>query len=330
MSDNSLAQITEGLTKPATVLIEKIADATGTLYEPKHIVEVAKAQAEAAKIQAKAKAEVAIIQAESEIEITDRQRRAVQRWIVEQGQQQASIENTIIKAIPQLNEDADPHAIEDDWIIKFFDKCRLVTDNEMQDLYASILAGEANRAGSYSPKALTTLADMNQKGLILFNAFCSCCIVYLEDPIAFQYRKSSSNFKIRDARVPIITGSNTFSSNFQHGSGRFAQKSGAIYQRYGFGMSEFLFLLEHGLIQDVNTHTDYSHFWYNDEIWGILEPDTFGTEYQEIKISGYSLSSVGKELFHIAKRSSPRGHFELLIDFLQECYNVKIHRLPKK
>ena len=50
------------LAKPATALIEKIADATGTLYEPKHIVEVAKAQAEAAKIQAKAKAEVAIIQ----------------------------------------------------------------------------------------------------------------------------------------------------------------------------------------------------------------------------------------------------------------------------
>ena len=188
MSDNPLMNIGD-LAEPAKVLIEKIADATGTLYEPKHIVEVAKAQAEAAIIQgeseieiAKSKSEVAIIQAESEIEITDRQRRGAQRWLAEQGQQQESIENTIIKAIPQLNEDADPNAIEDDWIIKFFDKCRLITDENVQDLWASILAGEANSKGSYSPKALTTLADMNQKGLTLFNTFCSLCIVYLEDP----------------------------------------------------------------------------------------------------------------------------------------------------
>ena len=53
-------------------------------------------------------------------------------------------------------------------------------------LWASILAGEANSKGSYSPKALTTLADMNQKGLILFNTFCSLCIFNLEDPIAFS------------------------------------------------------------------------------------------------------------------------------------------------
>ena len=126
MSDNPLMNIGD-LAEPAKVLIEKIADATGTLYEPKHIIEVTKAQAEAAKIQAeseveiaKSKSEVARIQAESEIETTDLQRRALQRWIVEQGQQQASIENTITKAIPQLNEDADPKAIEDDWIIKFF------------------------------------------------------------------------------------------------------------------------------------------------------------------------------------------------------------------
>ena len=334
MSDNPLAQITEGLTKPATVLIEKIADATGILYEPKHIVEVAKAQAEAAKIQAeaeieiaKSKSEVAIIQAESKIEITDRQRRAAQRWLAEQGQQQESIENTIIKAIPQLNEDANPHAIDDDWIAKFFDKSRLVSDDKMQDLWASVLAGEANCAGLYSARALTTLADMDQKVAALFNTFCSLCIVSLEDSIALL--KSSSNFKIRDARVPIITGSNTFSGTFQHGSGKFAQKSEAIYQRYGFGINEFQLLLEYGLIQDENTHTVYSSFLYNDDFWGIKKlPSTEG-EFQPPRISGYSLSSVGKELFHITKRSNPRGYLESLIDFLKEYYDVKMYRFPK-
>ena len=57
MSDNSIMNIGD-LAEPAKVLIEKLADAGYVLYEPKHIVEVAKAKAEAA-----------IIQAESEIEI---------------------------------------------------------------------------------------------------------------------------------------------------------------------------------------------------------------------------------------------------------------------
>ena len=332
MSDNPLMNLGD-LAKPATALIEKVAEAANIRYEPKHIVKMAIAEAEAAKIQAeseiekaKAKSEVAIIQAESKIEITDRQRRAAQRWLAEQGQQQESIEDIITKSIPQLNEDADPHAIEDDWIIKFFDKCRLVSDEKMQDLWASILAGEANSAGSYSPKALTTLADMNQKAVMLFNTFCSLCIVNLDNPNLFL--KSPANFfKIRDARVPIITGSNTFSGNFQHGSDEFARKSETLYKRYFFGIDQFQLLLEHGLIQDVNTHTDYSHFWYNDEIWGILKTDTLGTEYQEIKISGYCLSSVGKELFHITKRSNPPGHFKLLIAFLEQCYKVEIDRV---
>jgi hypothetical protein len=42
----------EGLTKPATVLIEKISDAIGTLYRPRQIVREARAEAEAEKIKA--------------------------------------------------------------------------------------------------------------------------------------------------------------------------------------------------------------------------------------------------------------------------------------
>ena len=341
MSDNPLMNIGD-LAEPAKALIEKIADAGYILYEPKHIVAVAKAQAEAAKIQAeseieiaKTKAEVAKIQAGSEIEITDLHRRAAQRWIAEQGQQQASIENTTIKAIPQLKEDADPNAIEDDWIIKFFDKSRLVTADEVQDFWASILAGEANSAGSYSPKTLTTLADMNQKSLTLFNTFCSLCIVYLEDPNAFL--KSPANLKIRDARVPILRGSLTDAVTLKGRSDRnmdkSVQKSKAIYQKYGLGINEFQLLSEHGLIQD-ETYSQYSHFWCNNEIYVPLNPSTItppkAEDCQQITVSGFRLSSVGRELFHITKRDNPPEYLEHLIDFFEEFYDLKMYRFPKK
>lgn len=119
--------------------------------------------------------------------------------------------------------------------------------------------------------------------------------------------------------MPIITGSNTYSGIFQYGVGKSTQK-------YGFSIDEFQLLLEHGLIQDVNTHTEYSSFMYNDKIWGIEKRPPTDEEFQPPRISGYSLSSVGKELFHITKRSNPLGYFQLLIDFLEECYSVNIER----
>jgi hypothetical protein len=46
MSDQSLINLSE-LSKPATVLIEKISDALGGVFKPFQIVRVAKAEAEA-------------------------------------------------------------------------------------------------------------------------------------------------------------------------------------------------------------------------------------------------------------------------------------------
>ena len=326
MSDNPLVNL-EGLTKPVSdlgiALLEKIADAGYILYEPRHIRQVAKAKAKAAEIAA-----------ESQIKITDLHKRALHRWIEEEAQQQKNMEDIAIKAVPQLNEDANPHNIDNDWVAKFFDKSRLVTDDQMQDLWASILAGEANSAGSYSPKALTTLASMNQKVATLFNTFCSLCVVHLEDPNAFL--KSPSNFKIRDTRVPIITGSITDAATLQgrpnQGLDKSAQKSEAIYKKYGFGFDEFQLLLEHGLLQD-ETYSNYSHFWYNNEVYLPVNSSAtspFKTEdHQQITISGYRLSFVGRELFHISKRNNPPEYLKHLIDFLQEYYNVKIYRFPK-
>ena len=91
-------------------------------------------------------------------------------------------------------------------------------------------------------------------------------------------------------------------------------------------------LSEYGLIQ-AEIIIDYSHFWYNNKLYLPVEPSAnhpFKTEdYQKITISGYCLSSVGKELFYITKRDNPPEYLEHLIDFLQEYYNVKIYRFPK-
>ena len=71
MSDNfesSLINLGE-LSKPATVLVEKISDAIGGLFKPYQIVRVAKAEAQADRVRT-----------EGQIEISDIQRRAFHRF----------------------------------------------------------------------------------------------------------------------------------------------------------------------------------------------------------------------------------------------------------
>jgi hypothetical protein len=66
------------LSKPATVLIEKISDAIGGIFRPYQIRRVAQAETEAEKIQAV-----------SQIEITALQQRALSRFLIERSEQTA-------------------------------------------------------------------------------------------------------------------------------------------------------------------------------------------------------------------------------------------------
>ena len=55
-----------------------------------------------------------------------------------------NMEGITAKALPLLNENAGPDSMDNDWIVNFFDKSRIVSDDEMQNLWSRVLAGEAN------------------------------------------------------------------------------------------------------------------------------------------------------------------------------------------
>ena len=149
------------LSKPANTLIEKISNAVGVLYQPRQIKRVAEAEAAAA-----------LIKAQSEIEITDLHRRAACRFFEEEAQRQKNMEDVTAKALSQLKENANPSAIQDDWIVNFFDKSRIVSDSEMQDLWSRVLAGEANVPGTYSRRTVNFLSDLDKAEANLFTKLC--------------------------------------------------------------------------------------------------------------------------------------------------------------
>ena len=71
-----------------------------------------------------------------------------------------------------MNENANPNSIEDDWIVNFFDKSRIVSDDEMQNLWSRILAGEANAPGTYSKRTVNFLSDLDKSEADRFTKLC--------------------------------------------------------------------------------------------------------------------------------------------------------------
>ena len=161
MDENtSLINIGE-LSKPATVLIEQISNAVGGIFKPYQIVRVAKAEAQADRVRV-----------ESQIKISDIQRRAFRRFLDEEGKKQKNIEDITGKALPQLEDNSKPDEVENDWITNFFDKCRLISDDEMQALWSKVLAGEANSPGTYSKRTVNFLSDLDKSDADLFTRLC--------------------------------------------------------------------------------------------------------------------------------------------------------------
>lgn len=162
MTDQNNSLINLGnLAEPAKVLIEKVSDAVGGVFKPWQIERVAKAEARAE-----------IIKTTAQIEASELQQRALRRFVTEEAMKQENIENITKKAIPRLAENANPSGIEKDWLVDFFDKSRIVSDEEMQNLWSAILAGEANRPGSYSKRTLHLMASLDKKDAVLFTKLC--------------------------------------------------------------------------------------------------------------------------------------------------------------
>jgi len=74
--------------------------------------------------------------------------------------------------LPQLEENSKPDEVENDWITNFFDKCRLISDDEMQRLWSRVLAGEANSPGTYSKRTVNFLSDLDKSDAELFTRLC--------------------------------------------------------------------------------------------------------------------------------------------------------------
>ena len=149
------------LSKPATVLVEKVCNAVGIVYEPTRIKRRARADAEAAKIAAL-----------GQLELKNIEQRALERLVHQEARKQENIECITAQAATALPPDARVESLDEDWIAHFFKQCDTVSDREMQSLWARLLSGEATAPGTFSKRTVDFVSSIDKRDAALFTKFC--------------------------------------------------------------------------------------------------------------------------------------------------------------
>jgi uncharacterized repeat protein (TIGR03899 family) len=151
-----------GLSEPACKLIDALRATTGVLFEPARI-----------RRKAKADADAAIVEAKANFQIKELERRAFERIKTREARRQENIENIVNGATQQLPPNSPGKTLDEDWVSEFMNHCQDIRDEQMQQVWSRILAGEFSSPGKYSLRTLNFVKLLSKKDAELFSRFCS-------------------------------------------------------------------------------------------------------------------------------------------------------------
>ena len=132
----------------------------------------AKSEAEVAAIEAKSEGEVAVIKLQNRLVIQELEDRANERVKSRELQRQENLESMTAQAAQLMPEDVSEQPVEPDWVAEFLNNSQDVSDEQMQSVWARILAGEVTKPGSFSRRTLAVVRTMSKLDADLFTRFC--------------------------------------------------------------------------------------------------------------------------------------------------------------
>lgn len=156
--------------KPVSKLIETIRAAVGTWYKPTAIRKEADAKAYEVEKLAMAKAKEIEIIGGAEIELY---KNIQQRITFEEVNRQNNIEEISYKAIKYLDENVSEQPVDPDWRTRFFKKSADVTNEDLQEIWAKILAQEVSKPGQIGLRTLEVVSNLNTTEAKFFQKLCN-------------------------------------------------------------------------------------------------------------------------------------------------------------
>jgi len=156
-------------------LLDVVSKGIGTVYKPRAIRNEADAKAYANVVLAKAEAQKILIEGDAKLELIER---AKERLMLKEMNRQINIEEIVEKAIPLLSETISDDIVDNDWRTRFFNKAQDVSQNELQKVWASILAKEVSNPGNVSLRTLDVVSNISKNEAEKFIVACSITSSY--------------------------------------------------------------------------------------------------------------------------------------------------------
>ncbi len=151
-----------GLAKPLEKLIETFGSGAGALFKPRHIREVAKAEADAALIRAEGDCAADAVRA-----------RAAARLLDEETRRQQNLESIGDRAAQALPPSVSEKAVDPDWAVHFVNEAKDTSREDMQELWGRVLAGEVASPGTFSKRTVSLVKLLEPADAQHFATLCS-------------------------------------------------------------------------------------------------------------------------------------------------------------
>lgn len=202
----------------------------------------------------------------------------------------------------QKGDITDNHKFESDdfdWFIRYFDAVGDVSDDEMQNLWAKILAGQAANKSSFSFKTIDLMRCISKQDAELFIKICSC------------------SFKLMDGRL-------------------FLPNDNEYLKYVGIKYSDIMKLNELGLIYndgmlelDVTISIEPSPLFINSNFVSLVSSPNGSGSF--IKIEQFPFTNAGKEISGITETDTDTNN---LIKYIQILSNKKrakftVHKITR-
>ena len=180
--------------------------------------------------------------------------------------------------------------VNEDWTTRFFNYAQDISDDEMQELWARILAGEVKRPNSFSLRTLELIKNLSKQEAEIFKRIANLTIISHGRPCIFKGKNGSEEY----------------------------------LAQYGCSFENRLLLIEIGLLQPDSmisrnipaNNTDKPHYIYY-ESGNVLIRQTIQPKSQKIQIPIYRYSKIGEELLDIILPQPKMDYLKEFGDFLR-------------
>jgi uncharacterized repeat protein (TIGR03899 family) len=298
-----------GLSKPLTKLIEVVSKGVGAIskpylikktadakaYEMKKIAETIKEHQETLKTINYDDTKLSLQSIENSEIHSDKipiEDRVTRRTEFQEQKRQSNIESITQKTVGYVENEKEvsEEEVSEDWTNRFFNYAQDISDDEMQELWARILAGEVVRPGSFSLRTLELIRNLSKKEAETFTRIANLTITSFNRPCVFKGNGNNDEF----------------------------------LTKFGCNFEDRLLLVELGLLQADTMITrnipandsDKPMYVYHDS-GNVLIKQTINPKAPKSNIPIYRYSKIGEELLDIILPQANMDYLKVFGDYLR-------------